>query len=134
MSISRALEEGDEWKTRDLRQSHQFLSTSHQFLSTFHPGLKQVSRTIHLDAQNDHNQISRELVSVRDMAEDAEVGSGTSSTTRSAENSSASVDMAEDAEVGEGDGGDDETVERLALSKKSNVPTGYLTSLRSEKR
>ena len=69
-----------------------------------------------------------------DGAEDAEVGSGTSSTTRSAENSSASVDMAEDAEVGEGDGGDDETVERSPLSKKSNVPIGYLTSLRSGKR
>ena len=36
------------------------------------------------------------------MAEDAEVGSGTSSTTRLAENSSASVDMAEDAEVRSG--------------------------------
>ena len=57
------------------------------------------------------------------MAEDAEVGSGMSSTTRSAENSSASVDMAEDAEVGEGDGGDDETVER-SPSKKPNVPIG----------
>ena len=65
------------------------------------------------------------------MAEDAEVGSGTSSTTRSAENSSASVDMAEDAEIGEGDGGDDETVKR-SLSKKPNVPIGYLTSLRSD--
>ena len=64
-----------------------------------------------------------------DGAEDAEVGSGTSSTTRSAENSSASVDMAEDAEVGEGDGGDDETVER-SPSKKPNGPTEYLTSLR----
>ena len=65
------------------------------------------------------------------MAEDAEVGSGTSSTTRSAENSSASVDMAEDAEVGESDGGDDETVEK-SPSKKPNVPIGYLTSLRSD--
>lgn len=67
-----------------------------------------------------------------DMAEDAEAGSETSSTTRSAENLSASVDMAEDTEVGGGgDGGDDETVKRLPPSKKSNVPTGYLTSLRS---
>ena len=42
--------------------------------------------------------------------------------------------MAEDAEVGgNGDGGDDETVERSPLSKKPNVPTGYLTSLRFEK-
>ena len=68
-----------------------------------------------------------------DMAEDAEVGSGTSSTTRSAENLSASVDMAEDAKVGKGDDGDDETVER-ASSKKPNVSMGYLTSLRSGKR
>ena len=44
------------------------------------------------------------------IAEDAEVGSGTSSTTRSAENSSTSVDMTENAEVGEDDGGNDETV------------------------
>ena len=67
-----------------------------------------------------------------DGAEDAEVGSGTSSTTRSAENSSASVDMAEDAEVGgNGDGGDNETVERSPLFKKSSGPIGYLTSLRS---
>ena len=67
------------------------------------------------------------------MAEDAEVGSRTSSTTRSAENLSASVDIAEDAEVGgNGDGGDDETVERSPLSKKSSGPMGYLTSLRSD--
>ena len=45
-----------------------------------------------------------------DRAEDAKVGSGTSSTTRSAENLSASVDMTEDSEVGESDGGVDETV------------------------
>ena len=56
---------------------------------TFYPRLKQVSWTTHLDAQNDHNQSSRELVSVRNMAEDAEVGSGTSSTTRSTKNLSA---------------------------------------------
>ena len=65
------------------------------------------------------------------MAENAEVGSGTSSITRSAKNSSASVDMAEDAEVDECDGGDDETVKR-SPSKKLNVPIGYLTSLRSD--
>ena len=69
-----------------------------------------------------------------DGAEDAEVGSGTSSTTRSAENSSASVDIAEDAEVGDNDdGGDDKTVKR-SPSKKPNVPMRYLTSLRSRKR
>ena len=68
-----------------------------------------------------------------DRAEDAEVGSGTSSTTRLAENSSASVYMAEDAKVGgNGDGGDDEMVERSPLSNKPNGPTEYLTSLRSD--
>ena len=41
------------------------------------------------------------------------------------------MDMAEDAEVGEGDGGDNETVKRSPLSKKSKVSIGYLTSLRS---
>ena len=67
------------------------------------------------------------------MAEDAEVGSGTSSTTRSAKNLPS--DMVDNAEVGSnGDGGDDETVKRSHLSKKPNVPMGYLTSLRSEKR
>ena len=66
------------------------------------------------------------------MAEDAEVGSGTSSITRSAENLSVSVDMAEDAEVGgNGYSGDNETVER-SPSKKPNGPTKYLTSLRSD--
>ena len=71
------------------------------------------------------------LPSSMDGAEDAEVRSGTSSTTRSAKNSP--LDMAEDAEVGgNGDGGNDKTVER-SPSKKPSVPTGYLTSLRSEK-
>ena len=64
-----------------------------------------------------------------DKAEDAEVRSRTSSTTKLAKNLSASVDMAEDTEVGEGDGGDNETVERLTLSKKSSGPMGYLTFL-----
>ena len=58
-----------------------------------------------------------------DMAEDTEVGSKTSFTTRSANDLSASMDMAEDAEVGKGDGGDDEMVER-APSKKPNILTG----------
>ena len=66
------------------------------------------------------------------MAEDADVGSGTNSTTRSAKNLSALVDMAEDAEVGESDGGDDETVKQ-SPSNKPNVSTGYLTSQRSKK-
>ena len=64
-----------------------------------------------------------------DGAKDAEVRSGTSSTTRSAKNLLS--DIVEDAEVGSNsDGGDDETVKRSPLSKKSNGPIGYLTSLR----
>ena len=66
-----------------------------------------------------------------DRAEDAEVGSETSSTTRSAKNLSALMDMAKDVEVGEGDGGDDKTVKRSPFFKKSSGPMGYLTSLRS---
>ena len=64
--------------------------------------------------------------------ENAEIGSGTSSTTRLAENSSALVDIAEDAEVGKGEGGADETVKR-SPSKKPNVLMGYLIFLHSEK-
>ena len=66
------------------------------------------------------------------MAEDAEVGSGTSSTTRSAENSSASVDMAENAEVGgNGDGGDDETVEKITFQEvERTYGVSYLPTLR----
>ena len=67
------------------------------------------------------------------MAEDIEIGSGTSSTTRSAENVSASMDIAEDAQVGENDGDDDEIVKRSPFSKKPNVPIRYLISLYSEK-
>ena len=63
------------------------------------------------------------------MAEDAEVGSGMNSTTRSAENSP--LGMAEDIEVGgNSDGANDETDKR-SPSKKSSGPIGYLTSLRS---
>ena len=65
------------------------------------------------------------------MAEDAEVSSGMSSTTRSAKNLSVSVDMAEDAEVDEGDDSDDKTVKR-SPSKKPNISIRYLTSLRSD--
>ena len=79
MSISKELK----MKARELRKFC-------QFLSTFYPEFKRVSRTTHFNAQNDHNQISRELVSVRDMAKDAGVGSKTSSTTKSAKNWSAS--------------------------------------------
>ena len=64
-----------------------------------------------------------------DMAENAEVDSGTSSTTRSTKNLSASVDMGEDVEVGEGDDGDNETVKKSPFFKKRNGPMGYLTPL-----
>ena len=74
---------------------------------TFYLGLKQVSRTTHLNAQNDQSQISQELVSVRDLAEDIKVG-------------------------GNGEGGDNKTVKRSALSKKSSGPIGYFISLRSD--
>ena len=64
------------------------------------------------------------------MAEDAKVGSVTSSTTRLAENSP--LDMAENAEIGgNGNGGDDETVEKSSF-RESSGPTEYLTSLRSD--
>ena len=57
-----------------------------------------------------------------EIAEDAEVGNGTSSITRSAEISLS--DMAENVEVGSNcDDGDDETVEKSS-SKKSSGPTG----------
>ena len=66
-----------------------------------------------------------------DGAENAEVGNGTSSTIRSAENSPS--DMAEDAEFdGNSDDGNDKTVKRSPLFKMSSGPMGYLTSLRSE--
>ena len=55
------------------------------------------------------------------MAEDAEVRSGMSTTTKSAKN--LPLDMAEDVEVGEGDGSDDETVKR-SPSKKSSGSMG----------
>ena len=76
-------------------------------------------------------QSAENSLSSMDGAEDAEVGSRTSSTTRSAKNLPS--DMAEDVEVGgNGDGGDDKTVERSPLSKKPNGLMGYLTSLCSD--
>ena len=66
------------------------------------------------------------------MAENAKVDSKTSYTTRLSKNLSASVDMAEDIEVGKGNDGYDEIIKQ-SPSKKPDVPTGYLTSLRSEK-
>ena len=78
------------WPEPSLSSFCQFLLTFYQFLLTFHLGLKYVSRTTYLNSRNNYNQISQELVSVRDMAEDTEVGSRTSSTTRSAKNSSVS--------------------------------------------
>ena len=67
------------------------------------------------------------------MAEDIKIGSGTSLITRSAKNLSASIKMVEDVEVGDGDGGDDKTVGRSPLSKKSNVPIENFTFLHSGK-
>ena len=59
-----------------------------------------------------------------------EVGSRTSSTTRSAKNSP--LDMAEDAEVdGNGNGSDDEMVEKSPFRKSSGARE-YFTSLRSD--
>ena len=76
------------------------------------------------------NQSAENFPSSTDGANNAEVGSGISSTTRSDENLPSN--MAKDAEVGgNGDGSDDETVERSPLSKKLNGSIGYLTSLRS---
>ena len=57
------------------------------------------------------------------MAKDIEIGSGTSFTSRSANNLSASGEKAEDAKVGESDVGDDKTVKRSRF-KKPNVPIG----------
>ena len=75
----------------------------------------------------------QKLVSVRDMAKNAEVRSGKSSTTKSAKN--LLLDMAKDAKVaGSNDGSDDETVKKSPFFKKPNVLTEYVTSLRSGKR
>ena len=65
------------------------------------------------------------------MAENAEVDSKTSSTTRSAKNLSASVDMTENAEVGgNGDGGDDETVKKITFQEvKWTYGVSYLPTL-----
>ena len=68
-----------------------------------------------------------------DGAEDAEVGSKTSSTTKSAKNLSPSVDMAKNTKFVEDNGGDNKTIKRLPFSKKLNLPTGYLTTLHSKK-
>ena len=63
-------------------------------------------------------------------AEDAKVGSGMSSTTRSAKNSP--LDIVEDVEAGDnGDDGDNEIVKRSPLSKMSSGSIGafYLSTL-----
>ena len=73
-------------------------------------------------------QLAKNLPS--DIAENAEVRSGISFTTKSAKN--LSLDMAEDAKVGgNSDGGDNETVKK-SPSKKSSGPMAYLISLRSD--
>ena len=68
-----------------------------------------------------------------DGAEDVEFGSGTSSTTRSAENLPS--DIAEDAKVdGNNDGGDDKIVKRSPPSKMSSGSTraSYLLMLQKK--
>ena len=65
-----------------------------------------------------------------DMIEDADVGSGMSSMTRSAKNLPASKHMADNTKVGEGDGSDDETVKKSPLKRLSG-PTKYLIFLYS---
>ena len=65
------------------------------------------------------------------MTKDAEIGSGTSFTTRLTKNFLASVNMGEDAEVGESDGGDDKIIKRLLFKKLSGL-TRYITSLCSD--
>ena len=69
-----------------------------------------------------------------DMAEDAEVGSGTNSTTISVENLLSSIDMAEDVQVSEGNDSNDKTVEKSPFSKKPHVLIEYFTFLRPRKK
>ena len=77
------------------------------------------------------NQSAKNSPSSIDGTEDADVGSGTSSITRSAKNLPSN--MAEHAKVGgNSDGGDDETVEKSPLSKKLNRLMEYFTSLCSD--
>ena len=64
-----------------------------------------------------------------DIAEDTEVGNGTSSTTKWDKNLPS--DIAENAVIGgNGDGNNGEMVKRLPLSKKPSGPIKYFTSLR----
>ena len=98
------------------------------FYQRFIQGLSKLAGPLTLMFRTTLSQSAENLPLSMNGAEDAEVGSRTSSTTRLVENLSALVDMVEDAEVGEGDDGDDEMVKQ-SPSKKPNVPTGYLTSL-----
>ena len=61
-----------------------------------------------------------------DGAEDAEVGSRTSSTTRLAKNLSASMDIAEDAKVGENDSGNNKMVKNHLFPKSQMDLQGIL--------
>ena len=63
------------------------------------------------------------------MVEDVEVGSGTSSTIKSAKH--LPLDIAEDAKVGGNDDGSDNEIVKRSLSKKSRESTEYFTSLHS---
>ena len=111
-----------------------FISFYRRFISfyrRFIQGLSKLAEPLTLMLRMSSIQSAKNSLLSMDGAEDAEVRSGMSSTTRSVKNSPS--DMAEDAEVGgNGDGDDDETVERSLLSKKPNGPIEYLTSLRSD--
>ena len=61
-----------------------------------------------------------------DMAEDAKVGSKTSSTTRSAKNLSASLDIAKDVKLDGGSKDNDKTVKKSPFYTKLSKPTGII--------
>ena len=67
------------------------------------------------------------------MDKNIKIGSGISSTNRPAKNLSSLVDIAEDAEVGKTEGSDNKTVKK-SPSKKLSGPRRYLTSLHFGKR
>ena len=89
-------------------------------LLTFNPWFQKFAKPLTSLLKITLTQSAKNLL--LDIAEDAMVRNGTSSTTKSAKN--LSLNIAEDVEVGgNGNGGDDETVERSFLSKKPNGPT-----------
>ena len=111
-----------------------FISFYQRFISFYQCFIQGFSKAkpLTLTLKTTPTQSAKNSPSSMDRAEDAEVGSGTSSTTRSAENLPASVDMAKDAEVGgNGDGGDDETVKKITFQKvERTYGVSYLPILR----